>query len=193
MIEVGQVSLVVLASGLSARFGAGNKLLAPLEGRPLADHIATTTERIGYRDHVVVTHEPEVARLFAARGFRVVDNPAPERGQGSSLGAALEALPEAEAILICLADMPFVTAGLLQGLCVRFDPARGTDVVASAAGERRSPPALFAAARLRALELSGDFGARDLLRDAAAVVGRSRELADLDTADDFARWGGAPA
>jgi molybdenum cofactor cytidylyltransferase len=188
MIDVSRVSLLVLASGLSQRFGTADKLLAPLNGRPLGDYAAETLGRIGYRDHVAVTHDPAVAAIFAARGFRVVDNPAPERGQGSSLAAGLAALGDAEAIMVCLGDMPFVTPGLLQGLCIRFDVERGADVVASASGERRGPPALFAASRLRGLDLSGDEGARPLLKGAAAVVGRSRELADLDTAEDFAKW-----
>lgn len=190
MIDIGRVSLLVLASGLSQRFAGGDKLLAPLNGKPLAAHIAETTARIGYRDHVAVCHDPAVGRLFADLGFRIVDNPTPERGQGASLAAGLAALPDAGTIMVCLADMPFVTPGLLQGLCVRFDPARGADIVGSASGDRRSPPALFAAERLRALDLGGDEGARSLLRTAAAVVGRSRELADLDSEADFARWNG---
>jgi CTP:molybdopterin cytidylyltransferase MocA len=76
-------------------------------------------------------------------------------------------------------DQPAVTAGHLRKLT-----ATG-EITASAYAGRRGVPAYFPAAAFPALmRLTGDAGARELLRDAATVELAGGEL-DVDTAVDL--------
>lgn len=190
MVELNQVAVVVLAAGLSRRFGSDDKLLAHFDGRPLADHSAETLSRIRFGHHIAVCkEEPNVTRLFASRGFSIVSNHDSARGQASSLalGVAEAARRDAAFVLICLADMPRVSADHLLALL----GALGKNPAGIAASAKRvdaspTPPAVFGARHFSELmQLTGDEGARHLLRQASIVVAPPHELADFDTPADF--------
>src|SRR3546814_9977731 len=61
--------------------------------------------------------------LVAGLGFAVVINEASIRGMSRSLalGVSRAADCDVDAVLVCLADMPFINAGHLRGLLDRFD------------------------------------------------------------------------
>jgi molybdenum cofactor cytidylyltransferase len=177
----------VLAAGLATRFGA-DKLLHPFAGRPLAAHIADTLAAlpVAHRLAVVTTSHPERSALFVERGFAIAENDGPARGLASSLALAAEWAHRhhAEALLICLADMPNVTVDHLTRLIAASED---NDVVATEANGVRSPPAIFSRALLPQLAtLTGDRGARDLIANAAVVVAPPALVQDIDTPDDVA-------
>jgi molybdenum cofactor cytidylyltransferase len=179
------VVAVVLAAGSSTRFG-GDKLLQPLAGKPLAAHVADTLAGMGLsRIAVCPAGDATRAALFAARGFEVVANPDPGRGMGASLGlgAARALALDAGTMLVCLADMPFVTAGHLEAL---LEGIGGSDAAVTLANGTRSPPALFARRLFtRLTSLDGDSGARDLLRSATPIAASPEMVRDFDTPADF--------
>lgn len=184
-----RTAAIVLAAGLSRRYGSESKLLAPLRGKPLALHIADTLAGMSLFGLIAVCQEGDVLGAeFEARGFTVVTNPDSARGQASSLALGVkeaEAL-DAEAALICLADMPFVSEGHLAAV---LDAAETTDIVASSiAGQAApTPPAVFSHPHFPALlALEGDKGARSLLAQARLIEAPAGELADFDTPGDFA-------
>lgn len=181
MTAARRVVAVVLAAGKSSRFG-GDKLLRPLKGKPLAAHIADTLTT-SPRYAVVPPQSPERAALFAGRGFAVIENPDAEQGMGTSLArAAATALPlDVDAMLVCLADMPFVSRAHLDALL-----AVDAHVVATEAAGVRSPPIVFARATWpELLTLTGDHGPRHLLRSAATVEADPAMVRDFDTPEDF--------
>jgi molybdenum cofactor cytidylyltransferase len=185
MIRPDRVALVLLAAGLSHRFGTEDKLAAPFRGRPLAHHAADTLAGIAFAERfVVVGAGPSV---LAGRGFTLIANPVPEVGQSRSVALGVEAARAAgaRAVLIALADMPLVTIGHIRRLLMRYEDAHS--IVASGDGARRAPPALFGRAHFDALcDLEGDGGARALLARAAIVPVTPGELADIDTPTDLA-------
>jgi molybdenum cofactor cytidylyltransferase len=184
------IAIIVLAAGLSTRFSAGNKLLADLKGRPLADHIASTIAPLPFAAKFAVcpVDLPELGALFARRGFSVLPNPDNAAGLSTSLRLGVAAADKigADAVLICLADMPFVTSEHLLTLADSLKD--GPTHTASAMENGPSmPPAVFARRHFAALlQTSGDRGARDLLRSANQLFVPARELADYDTLEDFA-------
>jgi molybdenum cofactor cytidylyltransferase len=183
------IAAVVLAAGNSRRFGAADKLEQGLDGQPLALHIADTLSQLDFRWRVAVCQrlDGSVPEGLIARGFDIVVNPDPSRGQASSLalGAKRASQRGAAGMLVALADMPAVTARHLQSLAEWFaaDPQR---IVASVAGSYRGPPAIFPAALFETLMgLSGDGGARHLIKNASAVEGDEAEFRDFDVPEDF--------
>lgn len=179
---------LVLAAGRSTRFGADNKLLSPLRGRPLAGWAAQAMRDVPLDHRLVATSSEEVAACF--EGFDVVAGAGPLAGQADNLraGVARAAALGADRLLIVLADMPLVDTSLLEAVL-----AACTDDHASAAtdGRRRMPPACFPKADLAALgRLQGDRGAGELLRalpETALVRVSEAQLSDVDTAEDLAR------
>lgn len=180
MIEAAKVAAVLLAAGRSSRFGAEDKLLAGLAGKPLARHAAETLASLGFGALIVVAR-PALAHLFP--GFELVANERPEEGQSRSIRLGIEAAERAGAatILIALADMPFVGADHYRRLLAVHDR-----VTASTAGGAPMPPALFDCACFSELmSLTGDMGARSLLGDAVLVEAPTRELRDIDAPADL--------
>jgi molybdenum cofactor cytidylyltransferase len=180
-----KVVAVVLAAGLSTRFGA-DKLLRPIDGRPLAAHIADTLAAMPFAHRIAIcSADPGRKATFAARGFTLIENSDPGRGMASSLAlAAQRAIDlDADAVLICLADMPNVTAAHLLSL---IGASAGNDIVATESAGTRSPPAIFGRKVLPLLlALTGDQGARHLLRGAATIEASPHLVRDVDTPGDL--------
>lgn len=160
------VAALVLAAGCSRRMGGENKLLAEVGGVPLvlrAVNAALASQAASVT--VVLGHEAErIGALLAGRPLRWVYNPDYASGLSSSLRAGLAALPEAaEAVVVMLADMPYVSAAHIDRLISAFDPRQPAIIVPQRAG-RRGNPILWPRALFAAMQtLSGDEGARGLL------------------------------
>lgn len=184
MIDPSGTALILLAAGRSTRFGAADKLTAPLLGRPLAMHAVTALASVPFARRIAVVGS--AALDVAAHGYQPVRNDTPETGLSGSIRLGVEAARRhgVDAILIALADMPRVTGTHVAAL---FSLADGPDtIVASGDGMRRSPPALFGQAWFdRLTRLEGDEGARHLLRDATIAMGPPGLLTDIDRPEDL--------
>lgn len=189
------VAVIILAAGRSERFGGDDKLLAPLNGKPLAAHVADIAAGLPAHSTVAVIPPGNEARadLFARNGIEPIMNTSVDDGQGVSLAngiAHFETLP-VEGALILLADMPFVTASHVGALVNAIGEA---DAAASRSNGVLHPPVLFSRrvfARLRGLE--GDGAGKATLKDLENVVPVDMppdEAADIDTPDALARYSG---
>lgn len=179
MIAADRVAVVLLAAGLSRRFGPGDKLLAEVDRKPLAAHAADTLAGIGFGSLIAVCGSDPVAELLSGRGFAVVRNDRPEEGQSRSIRLGVEAASDHDAVLICLADMPYVSVGHYRRQLAAHEPGR---VIASTTDGIAQPPALFDRTNYGSLlKLAGDHGAKTLLAGAMLVEAGSGELADIDT------------
>lgn len=184
MIAAERTALVLLAAGRSARFGAGEKLEQDYLGQPLAFHLVTAMEGVPFAARFAIVSN--TALDFAGRGYRVIANPAPETGIAGSLRLGIAAAQEAamEAAVVALADMPRVTAAHIHRLLDAADSADA--VVASSNGVNPCPPCVFGAGRFaELLEVTGDQGARALIRGGRHVIAPADELADVDTPGDL--------
>src|SRR3546814_5652725 len=86
---------LILAAGLSRRFGGGHKLLAELEGKPVIRHVVEAALASSARPVLLVTGHQAAAVEAAAGdgGITRVRNAAYAEGLASSLQAGLRALP----------------------------------------------------------------------------------------------------
>ncbi|MCA8899759.1 MAG: nucleotidyltransferase family protein [Hyphomonas sp.] len=189
-----RTAILLLASGLSSRFETGDKLLAPLSGRTVLDHAADALSGASPAARIAVVGVGQDARRAAleARGFDIVINPEPARGQGHSLalGAArVRDMTQAETLLILLADMPNVSDSHLTNLAAAH--ANGAQAVMTRTGDVLCPPALFARASFDALAcLNGDQGARSVFFSCdqrTTVETTPDEVMDIDCIADLRR------
>lgn len=188
MIEPAKIAAILLAAGRSERFGDADKLLVPLDGVPLALHAARrmTEIGVGWRFAVCRAGSPLIEGL-SDLGFETKINPDPARGLSSSLALGIEQarLANAEAALVVLGDMPFVSSAHLSALIARFD-TENSPLVASSRDGIRMPPALFGKRFFARLEAAkGDEGGRSLFSDATLVSADPTELRDIDHPEDI--------
>lgn len=184
--------ILYLAGGSSRRFG-GNKLLYPLDGRPLYRHgLDMLAGLVRERDDctlTVVSRYASVREGAKAIGVRAADSPESEKGQSYTIRAGLDALdlqPD-DFIAFVVADQPYLTARTMARL---LDAARpGVACARVCFGGRCGSPTLFSAALAPGLyALRGDEGGRALLQrpDCVCVPADSaRELLDIDTPDSL--------
>ncbi len=179
------VAIVLLAAGNARRFG-GDKLMADFEGAPLGVRAAHELVSVAAAAHFAVClPDALIAAHYTRLGFDIVENSNPGIGLSGSLHLAVEAAmrTSAQALLIALADMPFVQAAHVEALIA----ACTDNVVASFDGNQPMPPAIFPRSHWPdLLATAGDAGARHILAHAEKLTAPAGTLCDIDTPDDLA-------
>lgn len=196
---------VVLAGGASSRMQGRPKALLPAgPGRGTFLERIVSTLRVGGVDDVVIVtghHHDAIVGLTALLRpmVRVVRNPRPERGQLSSLLAALRVVdhPGVRAMLVTLVDLPLISAATVQAV---LDAHRrtGAPLVRPGRAGRHGHPVVFDRG------LFGELRRADPARGAKPVV-RAHEpegcvvavddpgaFTDVDTPEDYRRCFGVP-
>jgi len=177
---------LLLASGASRRFGA-DKLLAPLDGRPVVRWSAEAL--VGAVDELVVVVREDASQVRAALAglpIRWSVNREADRGMSSAIRAGIAALPmHAEAAIVALGDQPLVDRHVVARLVDRWRAHRAR-AVQPRYDDGPGHPVLFDATLFPALSaLEGDVGARavlDALGDALDVVAiAGTRPIDIDT------------
>ena len=161
---------ILLAAGFSRRFGA-NKLLHPLaDGVPLALAAARRLRAALPAVLAVVNpRDPELARLLAEDGFPVTVCTRAQDGLGASLAWAVSHTAQASAWIVALADMPCIRPATIARVADAIE--QPTALAAPVFRGRRGHPVGFGRAYFEALvRLTGDDGARAILRDQAEQV-----------------------
>jgi molybdenum cofactor cytidylyltransferase len=157
---------ILLAAGFSRRFGA-NKLLACMpDGRPVAAHAARAL--IQALPGSVAVVRPGVEALEQAlrdEGLAVTVCPDAIEGMGASLAHAVRTLDgrPAAGFVVALADMPFIRPETIAEVAARL-PAATRPLAPGLGGERGHPVGLPAGLRDELSRLTGDQGAREIIR-----------------------------
>jgi molybdenum cofactor cytidylyltransferase len=191
-----RIAAVILAAGRSTRMGGPNKLLAEIGGRPLVRIAAEEALASRARPVVVVTgHQREkVEAALEGLDVRRVHNPNFADGLSTSVKAGLAAVPDdVDGAIVCLGDMPQVTAPLINKLMAAFDPERGALVVVPVIDGKRGNPVVWARRFFPELmALDGDIGARHLIGRYPEAVSEvaltdTAALVDVDTPEALVR------
>jgi CTP:molybdopterin cytidylyltransferase MocA len=185
----------VLAAGGGSRFAAADhKLLHPLRGRPLATWAIGAAVASGLTPVFVVVGAVDLTPVLEDAGLaahvELVPNPAWADGQAGSLAHAVAAADAAgaDAVVVGLADQPFVTAEAWRRVAAVSDAAPIR--VATYGGRRRNPVGLHRSVWPE-LPRDGDEGARVLMSRRPELVTEvpcPGEPADVDTMEDLDRW-----
>ncbi|MGP0088466.1 MAG: NTP transferase domain-containing protein [Xanthobacteraceae bacterium] len=187
-----RTAALLLAAGRSTRMGGPNKLLAEVGGKPLVRITAEQALASRASPVIVVTgHQRElVESALAGLPVRFVHNPDFAQGLATSLKAGIGVLPaDTDGVIVCLGDMPQISAKLIDALISAFDPEKGALIVVPTLGGRRGNPVLWSRRFFADLvALDGDVGARHLIGRypealAEMPVTDQAVLVDIDTPD----------
>lgn len=176
------VACVVLASGLSQRFGGTDKLLADLCGKPVLSHVLETARAVGFGEIFCVSKTDNIV------GVASVKNHNPDYGQGHAVRLGLGAARDAgwNICVVMLGDMPLVPASHVRNLIFKIP---GNQCVVSVSQSVRMPPAIFNASAIDViLSERSSSGARDLFEQLNPKTLHLDEEAarDVDTPADLA-------
>lgn len=182
---------VVLAAGRATRFG-GTKVLAGLHGTPVVRHVVARLKEAGLSPLVVVAgaQRDEIAAALEGAGVEVVTNPNPDAGLSASLRVGVDALPDyVGAFVVALGDQPLIDPDVVRRLAEAWNQSNAAAVVPEYRDGRGNPVLFDATLRRRLAALSGDAGARELLRQLGDRLGRISVEADaprdVDTRADL--------
>lgn len=192
------ISGIVLAAGGSSRLGRPKQLL-PYRGRPMIQHAAEAAAAVLDEAIIVLGHAAEeiTSTLALPEGARTIVNPDWERGQSTSLQAALRAAsPDARAAVVILGDQPGIGAEHIRAVIDAYERIGGP-VVQTRYGGRPGHPVLFDRGVWDALMgIEGDKGARQVLRAHPEWITPldvpGDPPPDVDTWEDYERLTGEP-
>jgi molybdenum cofactor cytidylyltransferase len=193
------VSAVVLAAGSSSRFGA-QKLLAPLGGRPVLQHVLDTIAGIGFAETIVVLGDnaDEIGPAIAWHGERRLRHRHPEAGLSSSLRMGMDGVSAgSNAVLLLLGDQPLVRAGVIHALLEAItNDGRPVAIPKYAAGGGPNPMLVHRTGWHLANAATGDRGLGPViaaLPELVLEVPVEGANPDVDTPADLAALGKRPA
>ena len=169
-----KIHAVILAGGQSKRMGTKNKLLVPINGKPM---IALTVETIiasKASSVAAVTgfERQKIQEAIKNSNIEFIHNKNFQNGISSSVVTAIKSAPEdCSAILIGLGDMPKITVSHINKLIDAYNPLEGRAICVPTWKGKRGNPVLWARRFFpEMLQLKGDFGAKELMGKYAELV-----------------------
>ncbi|MEE4121332.1 MAG: NTP transferase domain-containing protein [Paracoccaceae bacterium] len=189
------VAAVVLAAGLSTRFGAENKLLAEVGGRSLLRRTLDAVLGVTTVPPVVVLgHQAEaVGARLAGLPVDAATSPDHAAGQQGSVAFGLARVADADLTLVVPGDLALLTAPALATLLSAARTAPPGRITVPMRGEARGNPVVLSR-QARAAVLAGGprLGCGGFTRRRPELVHRFESdtpayFTDIDTVDDLAR------
>lgn len=184
---------IVLAAGLSERMGGSlPKQLLPLASEPMVSVAVRNAEASSLDQIVVVTghRAVEVAAAVAGGRSSVVENPGFRDGNMTSFRAGFAALPDCDAYVVLLADMPGVSPEIIDHVVDTWNSTEPWAAVSSYRDGRAHPLLLSADAMAQTVRVRGAKGVWRFLD--AAPDGQVVDIAfdrqmppDVNTREDY--------
>lgn len=185
---------VVLASGMSKRFGK-NKLLMPLGNQSVLEHVIDRVKS-SHVDKVFVVyghHEEEFKRIARKKKIELIYNPTYKEGQSASVKKTVEALKDhVEGVLFILGDQPFLNPNTINLLIETFH-RNPKNIILPIYNGKRGNPVLFSKDFFQdMLRIQGDKGARGIIKEnperiSEVILSDTIENYDIDTEEDYRR------
>lgn len=174
------LAAVILSGGASSRMGSPKALL-PYQGRPFLEHLLKITihPEIGARRVVLGADAESIAKAIPLKANEMIINSQWEKGQLSSIQAAVRKLPAGtEGMLLLLIDHPLISSLLVGELIAQFHKSRKPIVLPIYEGRRGHPVIFSASLYPELLRAPAETGAR------AVVWAHADEVEEVPTNEE---------
>ncbi|MDO5968671.1 nucleotidyltransferase family protein [Flavivirga aquimarina] len=190
------IPIVILAAGASKRMGTVKQLMpwgdTTLLGHAIQMALKTNTNNVFV---VLGANYQVIKKEISEFPVTIIQNKDWELGLGKSIACAIRHilnLREADAVLICLADQPFIDTTFLNTLIENFTPNSNQIIATSYKNDVSGVPVIFDKVYLSELsKLDDDKGAKIILKKYAALVKTFKpklENIDLDYMEDYEKF-----
>lgn len=174
------LAAVILSGGASSRMGSPKALL-PYQGRPFLEHLLKITihPEIGARRIVLGADAESIAKAIPLKANEMIINSQWEKGQLSSIQAAVRKLPAGtEGMLLLLIDHPLISSLLVGELIAQFHKSKKPIVLPVYEGRRGHPVIFSASLYPELLRAPAETGAR------AVVWAHADEVEEVPTNEE---------
>ena len=188
------IAAIVLAAGTSSRMGKSKQTLL-LSGKPMLEKVLDVYRQAGVGAIIVVlgAGTAEIRRKVNLEKETVIINRLYRKGMSGSLRLGLRAAEEkADAVIVALADQPFVTPGTIDIMIKTYARTRAPMVVPVYHGVRGNPVLFDKSVFPEIKRIRGDRGAKSVVerhRDSLKEVPVEDRgvLVDIDTPSDYSK------
>ncbi len=166
-ISQNSVHCLLLAAGSSQRFGSPKALHIMPNGKPMIINTLELYRGIGVDITVVIqAGDHDLAAVLKPRDVALLENQNATVGLSQSIVKGVEHQSESRAWLIALADMPYVSPNTLASIVKLASPERIVIPRSITKGVVRlgNPVCIGHAFKAHLLQLSGDLGAKNLIK-----------------------------
>lgn len=186
-------AIVILAAGAGSRFGGG-KLLVPVRGKALYEHMIQKSRAFSGFPCFIVTGEEKIAEEAKKQGIVAVCNKEPEKGISRSICLGLEAViahcgNSIKGVLFSVCDQPGLGVPTMQKIFNTAMLHPGSIVCAGHAGRKGNPVLWDRKYFSELMALDGDRGGRQIMDNYRAVLriveAEAEELIDIDRREDI--------
>jgi len=185
-----QVGAIVLAAGSSQRAGNLNKLLHMYNEKPMICSVVESVLASDVTSSLVVTgyQSEQVTTAIGGYPIPVIHCPRHSDGMAHTIATGLSQLQKYDAVIVCLGDMPHVSADVINQIISAFDQLVDKIVVPVYNSKRGNPVLVGRTFFDSLLQHHGDTGARFLMKEYPEKVfevelDTMSVIKDYDTAD----------
>lgn len=162
------IAVIVLAAGLSTRFGKQKMSHRLDDGKTIFETCIERYQKVFKNVTVVTSDDYYLQQIGIKSGINVVGVNKPAKGMSQSIIMGIQSQPNASAWLIALGDMPYVKTDTLIQLAAK---ATENNIAVPVYDSRRGNPAILGCAfKEGLLSLQGDVGAKELINNSESRV-----------------------
>lgn len=179
-----------MAAGGSSRLNSPKQLL-DWQGDYLINHIIRTVAASNIEDIILLlgNNIDKIKLIILDEKVKIVENHKWQSGMSSSIQTGITSLSEdVDGAFIILVDQPFITVTLFNKMIDVFESSNA-DIIAPRVGDQQANPVLFPRSLFpKILNISGDKGAKSLLKDHKVKWVDWHDanlLLDIDSEDDY--------
>lgn len=191
------ISLIVMASGMSKRFGENKLLFKAFNGMPIVENILLKLSDRAFRgdERLLVCRDEEVRQMGRKYGFTIIDNSKYREGKSASVKAGVRASDSKNrGLMFFVGDQPFISIETISR--IKDKGIEENKIVVplytdDSGKERRGNPVYFPSRfKEDLLKLEGDDGGSIVIRSNLDEVlfyrvGDSSEFFDIDRKSDL--------
>ncbi len=186
-----KIAVIILAAGSSSRLGQPKQLLK-INGETLLNRTIRFASEVSNEIIVVLgANFNIILPTITNKSIEIVENENWETGMSSSVIAGLGKCLDADNIIICLCDQPYLTSSIFENL-IECNKSTSLPIIACSYLGQIGVPILFKSLMFNALlNLNGDKGAKSILnnhKESIVCIPFFNGEIDVDTLEDWENY-----